>query len=340
MNDLSEGVRGQIIDLTNEGYSQRQVAAKIGVSKGAVQRTLERFRKTGSYSSRPKSGRPRSTTKQEDQFIKLMSLRNRRATAGDIQWAINSTRERPISKATVRRRLTASGLRGRVARSKPFLRPVNKRKRYLWAKKHKNYTVENWKKLLFTDESQFEIHGNNRRVYVRRRHGERFLNQCLKSTIKHGGGSIQVWGCFSFNGVGSLYRIKGILEKKQYHSILQRHAIPSGKRLCGRGFTLVQDSDPKHSSNFCKKYLQNKERQGELKLMDFPPQSPDVNPIEHLWEHLKREKVKHAVTSKDNLWEILSDCWSNIKAPVLQALVKSMPKRVNAVLKARGGHTK
>ena len=109
--DLSEGVRGQIIALTNEGYSQRQVAARIGVSKGAVQRTLERFRKTGSYSSRPKSGRPRSTTKQEDQFIKLTSLRNRRATAGDIQLAINSTRERPISKATVRRRLTASGLR-------------------------------------------------------------------------------------------------------------------------------------------------------------------------------------------------------------------------------------
>ena len=96
-----------------------------------------------------------------------------------------------------------------------------------------------------------------------------------------GGGSIQVWGCFSFSGVGSLYRIKGILENKQYHSILQSHAIPAGKRLCGRGFTLVQDIDPKHSSKFCKKYLKNKATQGELKPMDFPPQSPDVKPIEH-----------------------------------------------------------
>ena len=86
--DLSEGVRGQIIVLTNEGYSQREVAAKMGVSKGAVQRTSERFRKTGSYSSRPTSGRPRSITKQEDQFIKLTSLRNRKATAGDIQLTI------------------------------------------------------------------------------------------------------------------------------------------------------------------------------------------------------------------------------------------------------------
>ena len=207
------------------------------------------------------------------------------------------------------------------------------------AKKYKNYTLENWKKVLFTDESQFVIHGNKRRLYVGRRHGERLLNQCLKSTIKHGGGNIQVWGCFSFSGVGGFYREKGILEKKQY-SILQRYAIPSGKRLCGRRFTLVQDNDPKHCSNFCKQHLQNKERQGELKLMDFPPQSPVVNPIEHLWENLKREKVKHAVTSKDNLWEILSDCWGNIKAPVLQALVKSMPKRVQAVLKAKGRHTK
>ena len=133
--DLSEGVRGKIIALTNEGYSQREVAAKMGVSKGAAQRTLERFRKTGSYSSRPKSGRPRSTTKQEDQFIKLTSLRNRKATAGDIQLTINNTREQPISKATVRRRLAACDLGGTVARSKPFLRPTNKRKRYLWAKK-------------------------------------------------------------------------------------------------------------------------------------------------------------------------------------------------------------
>ena len=63
---LSEGVREQIIALINEGYSQRQVAAKVGVSKGGVQRTVERIRKTQSYSSLPKSGRPRSTTPQED----------------------------------------------------------------------------------------------------------------------------------------------------------------------------------------------------------------------------------------------------------------------------------
>lgn len=175
---------------------------------------------------------------------------------------------------------------------------------------------------------------------MRRIRGERLSTQCLKSTVKHGGGNIQVWGCFSFNGVGSLYRIKGNLEKKQYHSILQRHAIPSARRLCGRGFTLLQDNDPKHSSNLCKNYLKNKENQGELKLMKFPPQSSDVNPIEHLWDHLKREKVKYEVTSQDRLWDVLSECWNNIKSSTLQNLVKPMPRRVQAILKAKGGHTK
>ena len=160
-------------------------------------------------------------------------------------------------KKTVRRKLRASGLKGRVAASKPLLRPINERRKLLWAKKHKNYSIANWKKVLFTDESKFKLHENSPRVYVRRRHGERLSTQCLKSPVKHGGGNIQVCGCFSFNGVGSLYRIRGNLEKKQHHSILQRHALPSGRRLFGRRFTLVQDNDPKHSSNLRKDYLKN-----------------------------------------------------------------------------------
>ena len=62
------------------------------------------------------------------------------------------------------------------------------------------HPVEDWKTVLFVDESKFEIHGNNRRIYVRRRPGERLSSQCIKPTVKHGGGNIQVWGCFSCGG--------------------------------------------------------------------------------------------------------------------------------------------
>ena len=149
--DLSEGVRGQIIALSNEGLSQRKIAEKLGVSKGGVQRTLERFKETKSYATKRRSGRPRCTSSQEDRFIKITSLHNRTASADNIKSVINNTREKPISKTTVRKRLTESGLSGRVAVSKPLLRAQNKLKRLLWAKKYQNFSAEDWIKVLFKD---------------------------------------------------------------------------------------------------------------------------------------------------------------------------------------------
>ena len=198
--ELSEGIRGQIIALSNKGFLQRKIAAKIKWSKGAVQRTLERFRDTGSYSTKRRSGRPRATTLKEDQYIKTTSLRDRTATAGNIQSIVNASQEKSISRSTVKRRLVEHGLNGRVAASKPLLKSQNKQKRLLWARKYRSYTKEDWEKVLFADESKFEIFGNKWRIYVRRRKNEKFVSSCLKATVKHGGGNIQVWGCFSYNG--------------------------------------------------------------------------------------------------------------------------------------------
>ena len=73
--ELSEGVRGEIMALIKEGLSHRQIAARMRVSKGAVQRTAERFKRTNAYSTLPRSGRPKCTTPQQDRFIKITSLR-------------------------------------------------------------------------------------------------------------------------------------------------------------------------------------------------------------------------------------------------------------------------
>lgn len=133
--------------------------------------------------------------------------------------------------------------------------------------------------MLWSDESKFEIFGSNYRVFVRRRKGERMDSTCLVPTVKHGGGGVMVWGCFAGDTVGDLFKIEGILNQHGYHSILQRHAIPSGLRLVGP-FIFQQDNDPKHTSRLCKGYLTKKESDGVLRQMTWPPQSPDLNPIE------------------------------------------------------------
>ena len=84
------------------------------------------------------------------------------------------------------------------------------------------------------------------------------------------------------------------------------------------------------------KYLQRKEDHGVL-VMDFLLQSPDLNPIKHLWEDLKRDKTKYATTSQDTLWHAINECWNNLKPEIIHQPFESMLERVSAVIKAKGG---
>lgn len=292
---------------------------------------------TGSLKNKKRSGRPRKTTKTEDRYIKILSKKNRRLTAPEIRAELNNSRTDPISVSTVKARLAEANLHGRVAARKPLLRTKNKVKRLEWAKQHRSWTIEDWSKVLWTDESKFEIFGTKRRIYVRQSAEEKMLENCLVPTVKHGGGSVMVWGAFSSSGVGDLIRIEGILNKERYKSILQRNAIPSGQRLIGEGFTLQQDNDPKHTSKVCKSYLDKKERGGVLKNMVWPPQSPDLNPIELLWDELDRRVRETCPTSQSDLWQILKDTWSNIRGETIKKLINRMPRLCEKVISKKGG---
>ena len=87
--------------------------------------------------------------------------------------------------------------------------------------------MDEWKQVLWTNELKFEVFGNKRKVYVRRSAKEKMLTQCLVLTVKHGEGSVIVWGCFFLGGVRDLRKIDGIMRKniieiswKQVRSLL------------------------------------------------------------------------------------------------------------------------
>jgi hypothetical protein len=92
----------------------------------------------------------------------------------------------------------------------------------------------------------------------------------LQATVKHGGGSLQVRGCISANGVWDLVRINGLLNAENYRQILIHHAISSGRHLIGPEFILQHDNDPKHTAKVIKNY-QHKEEQGVLEVMVWQP---------------------------------------------------------------------
>lgn len=172
-----------------------------------------------------------------------------------------------------------------------------------------------------------------------------------------------VWGAMCSSGVLPLVKINGIMLKEHYHTILARKAIPGGKNLLGAGFCFQQDNDPKHTALIKKNILIIKKRkvnifiiskgtmvcyskyyyffyQGNVVFMDWPPQSPDLNPIEQLWDHLDRMLRKSPPISVNDAWEKLSKYWGEIQQPILQNYVHSMKRRCQAVIDAKGGHTK
>ena len=97
-----------------------------------------------------------------------------------------------------------------------------------------------------------------------------------------------------------------------------------------------QDNDPKHTSKVVRQYLQDT----KVALLDWPSQSPDLNPIEHLWEELKRRVGTRNFGNGHDLFIALQVEWNNIPISRIQNLIKSMPRRCVAVIHAKGYATK
>ena len=339
--ELSLNQRVAILALRNVGFSLRAIANQVGCSRNGVAYNLKRFSETNYGKNRSgRTGRPGKLTPAAKRQIKITALKNRRMVLREHVECVRACMKDPVSPNTVRKALHQMGLYGRMAAKKPLLRTRNRRARLLWARAHVNWTPEQWNRVLWTDESQFMLFGTNKRFYIRRRTGEKYLDACLHPTMKHGGGSVMVWGGFCGAGTSPLKLIEGRMDKFAYKQILIHHGLKAGKKLLGKGFVFQQDNDPKHKSHLCMNYLQGKERDGLLKIMDWPAQSPDLNPIEQLWALLDHKIQKLRASNVFKLFAQLNEEWKSISTDVLSKYVLSMNSRCRAVIKAKGGHTK
>lgn len=142
-----------------------------------------------------------------------------------------------------------------------------------------------------------------------------------------------VWGCMAASGVGNLVFIKSTMNHMDYLHILKTNLHQSARKLgLGEDFVFQQDNDPKHTAHNVKLWLLYNTRQ----QLHSPPQSPDLNPIEHLWDFLERRIRERIITSKDMLKSVLMEEWLKIPVDFTRKLVASMPKRLEETKKRKG----
>ncbi|KAK3562781.1 hypothetical protein QTP86_008381 [Hemibagrus guttatus] len=155
-------------------------------------------------------------------------------------------------------------------------------------------------------------------------------------TVKYGGGSVMVWGCFAASGPGRLAVINGTMNSAVYQKILKENVRPSVCDLkLKRTWVLQQGNDSKHISKSTSEWL----NKNKMKTLEWPSQSPDLNPIEMLWHDLK--KVVHAQKPSNvaELQQFCKDEWAKIPPQRCNRLNASYRKRLIAVVAANGGPT-
>ena len=245
-----------------------------------------------------------------------------------------------VTTQTVRNTLRKAGLKSAVKQKKPFLSRAHKRRRLEFALEHQHWTLDDWSRVVWSDETKINRLGSDGRSWVWKKPGSALSEQHISGTVKFGGGSLMVWGCMTPQGVGYMCKIDGRMDAELYTSILQDDFLATVEfyGLDKADLIFQQDNDPKHTSHKASNWF----KQNNINVLKWPAQSPDLNPIEHLWQHLKQQLNKYEVPPAGihELWDWVQVEWENIPKEVCRNLIESMPRRVQAVIKAKGGQTK
>ena len=124
--------------------------------------------------------------------------------------------------------------------------------------------------------------------------------KCTRPTVQMGSNSVMIWGCFSWHGMGPMVKLEGRMNASRYGQLIKNTVSPFMKKTMGRKSIFQQDNAPIHTAKLISKIFKNL----KMKVLDWPAQSPDLNPIENIWRRIKFELSSKNLKNKNDLKKI------------------------------------
>jgi transposase len=211
--ELSIEVKERIIGMRLAGVQNKIIATLLSISESTACGVWKRYNDRGTTHNAKRSGCPRKLTDRDHRSLGRIVCRNRRATLKEIMFKMAT----PVSICTVRQALHKLGIWNRIAPKKPYLSFRHISTRLQWAKERRNWSLEEWKRVIWTDEAHFEIGKGSNDIRVWRTTAEKWEISCLAPTFKSGRMSVMAWGCMVHGKLGPLLVLpKGRMNGEEY----------------------------------------------------------------------------------------------------------------------------
>ena len=339
---LSEYEKGIIDGFRLSGKTASEIARFLDRHPSAISRYFKTCPAGETRKEKYSPGRPR---KISDHALRVMSralLKSPRKSMRKLKCEypdlFNLVKIRTMQDNAVRRLKFLT----RSARKKPLLTEKHVQKRLAFARRHKDWTKEQWRGVMWSDESTFKCISDaskkvRRPLYTKgKKFGSPHAPQYLVKTVKHSA-YIMLWGAFTGQGGrGSLAFIpqSTTITAKYYLNIMKAKLRDSMEIHGATHF--MQDGASVHTAKIVKKWFAD----NNIQILEWPPQSPDLNPIENLWSFMKYSLQDYDTGSIPKLKAALLELWTQgLQMDTFIKFSDSLPKRIKEVLDAKGGAT-
>ncbi|GFW65234.1 transposable element Tcb2 transposase [Trichonephila clavipes] len=313
---IDDFIRGRIIGKIEEGRKITDVAREFDITHSVISRLWKSFKTTGMSSRRHGGGRVRSTTAIEDRYIVLSAKRNRRTTAQQVANQFLAASGKQISRKSVARRLRGGGL---YARRHVVCVPLTRQQRTArlqWCREHHNWTEQDWACVLFSNESRFSLSSDCRRQLIWRESGTAYRPENIQENDRYPTCRIMVWISIMINGHTRLHVVtNGTMTGQRYIDEVLLPHVRLFRGAVGDKFVFMEDNATCHRTLAVQDCL---DREGIQRLV-WPARSPDLNPIENVWDALGRQVAgrKYPPTNKNILIRALTEEWDKLPQQLL-----------------------